>query len=230
MTRGDFIGIGTSVVRQISKWSPDAAEQYAKTRYKAYISMYKYDGERLGGPWDLIELGGIPPPIGRPKFQQFLFDQAVARGIEVIFSKRVDKYYENLDINRAGVVMASGEILEADIVVAADGVGSRSWQITTGNEDHNKPRSSGYAVYRATFPTSVGHENPLVAQEYAVTDGRDDMRMYLGPDTHAITVTSKKNMTWLLTHKVSLPQRQALLLRCANTILRPSMFAILLTK
>jgi 2-polyprenyl-6-methoxyphenol hydroxylase-like FAD-dependent oxidoreductase len=164
--------------------------------------MYSYEGERLGGPWDLIELGGIPPPIGRPEFQQFLYDQTVARGIPVTFGTRVVKYSENLDTNRAGVVTTSGEVLEADVVVAADGVGSRSWQITAGNEDHNKPRSSGYAVYRATFPTSIAHENPLVAKEFEVKDGRHDMRMYFGPDTHAITVTSNDTMTWLLTHKV----------------------------
>jgi len=49
----------------------------------------------------------------------------------------------------SGVVLRSGERLEADMIVAADGVRRFAWRFVLGYQD--KPKPSGYAVYRAWF-------------------------------------------------------------------------------
>lgn len=66
-------------------------------------------------------------------------------GIPIHLGQRVTKYFE--DENDAGIVLDSGEKVTADLVIGADGVRSRARQLVLGYDD--KPKSSGYAVYRA---------------------------------------------------------------------------------
>ena len=163
--------------------------------------MYMYDGEFLGGPWQAKGIDAIPCPVSRPKLINLLFDVALSLDIPIAFGQRVLEYYEDLENRQAGVVTASGKRHQCDLLVAADGVGSRSSNLIFNNE--TGPRSSGFAVYRTAFPTQIAHESEEVAKAFPVLeDGTDDVRMYLGPNTHAITVISKDITTWLLTHTV----------------------------
>ena len=83
-------------------------------------------------------------------------------GIPIHLGQRVTEYFE--DENQAGIVLESGErvsfdrflwdimgltVLQvtADMVVGADGVRSKARQLVLGYND--KPKSSGYAVFRA---------------------------------------------------------------------------------
>ena len=164
--------------------------------------MYLYDGELLGGPWPAKGIDAIPTPVSRPKLINLLYNVITSLGVSVTFGQRVLEYYEDLKASKAGVVTTSGTHHQADLVVAADGVGSRSSKIILRND--SRPKNSGFAVYRTAFPTGIAHESDEVAKEFPVLEnGSDDVRMYLGPNTHAITVISKDITTWLLTHKVS---------------------------
>ena len=177
---------------------------YEELCYKPSMRMYMYNGELLGGPWPAKGIDAIPTPISRPKLIKFLHDYATSLGIVVTLGKPVAEYYEDVKGGKAGIVTTSGERYEADLVVAADGVGSKSSKIVLGND--SRPKSSGFAVYRTAFPTAIAHRDEEVAKNFPILDnGNDDVRMFLGPDTHAITLVSKELTTWLLTHKVSAP-------------------------
>ena len=196
---GDFIGIGLSAMRQFEKW-PDMSAIYESILYKPAFSMYKIDGEFLGGPYK-DGYGWPPPPVARPKLHHALFNYVRSLGIQVLFSKRVVEYSEDLEKNKASVVTDIGDRFEADLVIAADGIGTKSWPITLGAPE--KPKSSGYAVYRTAFPTKIAFQNPKVAETFAIPeDGEDVGRLYLGPKTHLIILVNKDITTWLLTHQV----------------------------
>jgi 2-polyprenyl-6-methoxyphenol hydroxylase-like FAD-dependent oxidoreductase len=163
--------------------------------------LYTYEGELFGGPWPARKIDAVPTPVSRPSLVRLLYDLAVSVGVKFCFGQKVVEYYEDSDGGRAGVLTASGAHHHAELVVAADGVGSQSSKIVMGND--SPPRSSGFAVYRVAFPTAIAHQDKEVATNFPVpTDGTDDVRIYLGPNTHAITIVSEKITTWLLTHEV----------------------------
>ena len=163
--------------------------------------MFTYQGEHLAGPFPAMRMDPIPTPISRPTLINFLYEVVTSLGISITFGQRAAEYYEDRERSKAGIVTTSGIRHEADVVVAADGIGSKSSSlISTKNSE---PKSSGFAVYRTAFPTQVAHISREVARDYPVLpDGNDDVRVYLGPDTHAITLVSKTITTWLLTHRV----------------------------
>lgn len=67
-------------------------------------------------------------------------------------------YFETEE--EAGVV-ANGARFVADVVLAADGVRSTGRTVVLGYED--KPKSSGYAVYRAWFEVGRLKDDPDLA-------------------------------------------------------------------
>ena len=200
---GDFVGIGPSATRQFIKW-PGMFGNYLDICYKPAFTLYKYDGEVLGGPFAAIQNldSPTPTPVSRAKIHRALHDYIDSLGISITYEQRVVRYYENVDNRQGGVVTESGKHFMADLVVAADGVGSKSGAIITGAQ--LIPKSSGFAVYRVAFPTTMAYENPKVAKEFALASGQDDhLRMYLGKESHAIVLVAKDITTWLLTHRVS---------------------------
>jgi 2-polyprenyl-6-methoxyphenol hydroxylase-like FAD-dependent oxidoreductase len=166
--------------------------------------MHKYDGELLGGPF--VQKAGfdsIPTPVSRPKLISMLYDYVHMIGIPVAFGKRVIDYYEKLDEGKAGAITDEGEEIEGDLVIAADGVASKSWKAVSGKD--SKAQSSGFSVYRVVYPTELALRNPLIASNFPLSEGGDDIcRVWLGKNTHAIVLVSPENTTWFLTHKVSL--------------------------
>jgi 2-polyprenyl-6-methoxyphenol hydroxylase-like FAD-dependent oxidoreductase len=116
-------------------------------------------------------------------------------GIDIRLNARVVDYFEGPE--KGGVVLENGSKLTADLVVAADGVGSRSGGVIKGERD--QPTSSGFAMVRATYPAERVSQNPLL-QEF-LTD-RSSNKGVVGPGAHVITGCSGDNVTWMLTHKV----------------------------
>lgn len=201
-TVGDFVGIAPSATRQFKKW-PGVTELYHKIIYRPALALYKHDGELIGGPFSIKEgIDHIPTPVSRPKLIKLLYDYVTLLNIPVTFGKPVVDYYELPAVNRAGVFTDKGEHFEADLVISADGVGSHSWKLCSGEE--NSPKSSGFSVYRVAYPTSLAFANPFLAEQYALEQGGDDIcQVFLGKNTHGIVLVAPETTTWFLTHKVS---------------------------
>jgi salicylate hydroxylase len=66
-----------------------------------------------------------------------------------------------------------------------------------GYED--KPKSSGYAVYRAFFPGERLKDDPLVARFLE----QDLIYAWIGPDMHGFVTSLRdgKEINWVLTHR-----------------------------
>lgn len=131
----------------------------------------------------------------RSDFHHMLYQYAVHLGIDIRPNTRVMEYFEDAD--RGGVILENGARLTADIVVAADGIGSRAATLIKGKRD--QPTSSGYAVLRATYPVEIALQNPLL-KHYEGEQGSSTG--VVGPGAHVVTGRSGNSVTWMLTHKV----------------------------
>ncbi|KAF6787322.1 FAD binding domain protein [Colletotrichum musicola] len=186
---GDIIGIGNSVLHSMGHW-PGFLDECRKSLFAKISSYdaYSYDDRRLG------KLGeGLG--MSRSEFHSLLHQYAQRVGVPIRHSARAVDYFETNE--QAGVVLEDGEEIAADIVVAADGIGSRSWRLVAGTKE--QPISSGFAMFRSTFPVELALRNPLVAEGLAGTEVVS--RLYFGPGAHLVLGKTPKDMIWMLTHK-----------------------------
>lgn len=137
--------------------------------------------------------------IYRKKLHNLLYTYAIELGIPFTFDTRITEFYETADAG--GVILHDGSKLEADVVVAADGVGSKSHKVVDGNRD--APISSGFIMYRISFPVAPALENPVLAKEF--TGHQDRGFLYIGPGAHVVTSKNGDDICWMLTCKVSVP-------------------------
>lgn len=115
-------------------------------------------------------------PQLRPLFHKMLYDQIQRLGIEVVCEKRAAEYYETE--SRGGVVTADGERAEADIVVAADGIGSKAQNLILGEQVRGM--YSGHSIYRTAFSAEVAFKDPLLKEHLNLIDGRPVLRAFYG--------------------------------------------------
>ena len=121
-------------------------------------------------------------------------------GIPIRTGSRVVKYFENG--HNASVVLENGEKVTGDVVIGSDGVRSKARELVLGYFD--KPRSSGYAIYRAWFPSEPLLKDPLTK---GLVENGDTFTGWIGQDVHFLVATVKggKDISWVLTHKVNFP-------------------------
>ena len=200
---GDFVGIGPSVTMQFQKW-PGMAKTYSSIIYRPAMTLFTHDGTFVGGPFELSEASHYRPvPVSRPKLIRALYEYATSLGIPIMFGRRVVDYIDSDETNRAYAVTDKEERFEADIVVAADGIGSKAGKVMIGKEV--KAISSGWSVYRVTYPTQLLQEDPFLAKQYALRNGDPDYcQVYIGPKGQVIVLVAPDLTTWLFTHAVRL--------------------------
>jgi 2-polyprenyl-6-methoxyphenol hydroxylase-like FAD-dependent oxidoreductase len=108
----------------------------------------------------------------RGQIHRIVFDYALELGIDIRLGHKVVDYFET--DNEAGVI-ANGKTFTGDVVLAADGVRSKGRTIVLGYED--KPKASGYAVYRAWFDVGKMAEDPDFAFLF---ENQDDFCCWIG--------------------------------------------------
>ena len=121
----------------------------------------------------------------RPKFHRMLYEQLGQIGLEVEFDKDVVDYFEDEDRGRAGVVLSGGTRLEADLVVAADGVRGKSWSLVAGQPV--PARSSGDAMFRVAFPVEHVLSDPEILKRFPfdAKTGRSIIHLIFGSVSHS---------------------------------------------
>lgn len=157
---GDIISFGSNAGRIFYRWGKYPGEVAARLR-KVSIDIQEY-GFRIH-KWDTGEVmfhqktpkmnPEMPVFNGhRGELHQIVFDYAKDElGIPIHLGQKVEEYFEEDD--QAGIVLGNGERIAADVVVGADGVRSKARQLVLGYED--KPKSSGYAVWRAWYVVQI---------------------------------------------------------------------------
>lgn len=207
-TAGDMYFMGLSATRFFKHW-PDMLDVYQRISiHDAYIETFKHDGTQMIKPMrvaDRLRAQGLDPDTPPGTFQMRplvykMFVQEVERlGVNVQFGKRVTEYWEEGD--KAGVTTDAGERFEADVVIAADGVGSKAQKLTGGQV---RAKSSGRAMWRAAFPISYLDQNPEVKEFFTMVEGKHPIvRTWLGPGTYALTLTRPDTIIWIMNHDVT---------------------------
>jgi 2-polyprenyl-6-methoxyphenol hydroxylase-like FAD-dependent oxidoreductase len=142
---------------------------------------------------------GFPNAYGnRGAIQRILYDHAKSLGVEISFGQPVSKIFET---ESSAGVMIGERTYEADFVIAADGVRGKTREYVTKKED--RPKKSGFAVYRSWFPLDALKGDP--ATEAIAKADKAFFKVWIAKDTHAILTTNLKMRaaTCFVTHKVS---------------------------
>lgn len=186
--------ITTPAFHTPSKW-PGFMERARAAGYSPVFDLRKFDGTTI----ETHAPGDAKNPslsVYRRKLHNLLYTYTNELGIPIIFNTRAAKFFEAADLG--GVMLENGQKLTADVVVAADGVGSKSRAILDGKK--TAPISSGFVMYRISFPVGPVLENNIVSKEFA---GHVDRGfLYIGPGAHMIVSKSGDDLCWLLTCKV----------------------------
>ncbi|CAG7941447.1 unnamed protein product [Penicillium salamii] len=192
-TFGEVIVITTPALHTPNKW-PNFMERAREQSAAPVINMKKFDGTLIG----TFPIGDPNDPslaIYRSKLHVVLYDYASELGIPIEFCAEASEFFETEE--HAGVVLSDGRTLTADVVVAADGVGSKSWALVVGSKE--PPISSGFVMYRVTFPVASVLENPIIAAELQGYKNR--AFLHAGPGAHVVTSMSGSDICWLLTRR-----------------------------
>jgi 2-polyprenyl-6-methoxyphenol hydroxylase-like FAD-dependent oxidoreductase len=162
------------------------------------MTMKKFDGTLIG----TFPVGDPANPslgIYRSKLYKCLYEYALSLNIPMEFDVGVARYFESQDEKLGGVVLSDGRTLTADLVIAADGVGSKSLELVTGKNE--APISSGFVLYRVTFPAAPALENPVIAAELG-GGRRDRGLLHAGPGAHVVSCLVGGEICWLMTCRV----------------------------
>lgn len=98
-----------------------------------------------------------------------LLSQVKSLGINVTFGMKVIDYFDNSEKQRAGVILENGEKIEADIVVAADGIGTKSNKLVNGGDD--RAYSSGISIFRTSFPAELTMSDHEIRNRWPLLEG-----------------------------------------------------------
>ena len=202
-TLGDIISFGANAGRIFHRWNNG---EVVKRMKALCIDLSNY-GFRIH-KWDTGEVVYHQPPHQdkpdapvlnghRGELHEIVFHYAKDElGIPIHLGHRVEEYFE--DESKAGIILKNGERVYADVVIGADGVRSKARERVLGYVD--KPKSSGYAVWRAWFSNTDMIKDPRT-REFC-TNG-DTFNGWIGPDCHFLFSTLKggKDCCWVLTHR-----------------------------
>ena len=113
--------------------------------------------------------------LQRADLQKILLDLA-----RPYMKVRLNTKVRDVDPSQPAVILESGEIIKADLVIGADGLNSRLRDIVVGQPD--RPTPTGDATYRALIPTGPMMKDPELKQLVDETC----MNIWMGPGRHIV--------------------------------------------
>ncbi|KAF4630576.1 hypothetical protein G7Y89_g7565 [Cudoniella acicularis] len=193
---GDVISFGPNSGRIFRRWPGMDEELDLITWNTEDLLIKSWKGETLlKQSWGANEKEYGKNYNGhRGNIHEAIFEYAVKIGIDIRLGHKVMDYFET---DREAGVVANGERFVADVVLAGDGVRSLGRTIVLGHED--KPKSSGYALYRAWFDATPLKEDPDLSWMFKKGEG---LCAWIGPEVHFIAATTKngRDLSWVCTH------------------------------
>lgn len=157
---GDIISFAPNSGRIFQRW-PGVDAKLDPIIHKSDGLLYKtYTGDTLvKQSWTPEERAYGKAYNGhRGEIHEIVYQHARDIGVDIRLGYRVEDYFET--DTEAGVI-ANGQKFVGDVILAADGVRSTGRTIVLGQED--KPKSSGYAIYRTWFDSAELAKDPDTA-------------------------------------------------------------------
>ncbi|KAJ2894785.1 salicylate hydroxylase [Zalerion maritima] len=200
---GDIISFGSNAGRIFHRWSDGKVTARLRplsiNLEKYGFRIHKYDTGEVVYHQPRQKPDPLAPVLNghRGELHQVIFEYAKNDlGIPIHLGQIVSEYFEGEE--KSGIVLANGEKVVGDIVIGADGVRSKARQLVLGYED--KPKSSGYAVWRSWFPNTDMIADPRTKE---FCENGDTFNGWIGPDVHFLfsTIKNGKDCCWVLTHR-----------------------------
>jgi 2-polyprenyl-6-methoxyphenol hydroxylase-like FAD-dependent oxidoreductase len=211
---GDIISFSSNSGHIFERWEGVVERLEPIIHHSSGLDFYDWKGTFATRQiWDVEKNWGRRINGHRGEIHLAVFEHAKARGIDIRLGQHITDYFETG--SEAGVV-ANGERLTADCVFAAEGVKSAGRKIVLGFED--RPKASGYAVYRAWMSSDELFKNERT--KFLVENGDSHSGWVRGPpspcycdgsltgrqigeDKHFLAAAIKdgKEFSWVLTHK-----------------------------
>ncbi|KAI1383743.1 FAD/NAD(P)-binding domain-containing protein [Hypoxylon trugodes] len=201
-TLGDIISFGPNAGRIFHRWSDGEVVKRMRPLSidlrKYGFNIHKYDTGEIVINQKTPEYSQEAPNFNghRGELHEVVFNYARDDlQIPIHLGHKIQTYFE--EDKQSGIVLESGEKIAADVVIASDGVRSKARKSVLGYED--KPKSSGYAVWRAWFPNKDMLADPETAQ---FCSNGDTFNGWIGPDMHFLfsTIKDGSDCCWVLTH------------------------------
>jgi 2-polyprenyl-6-methoxyphenol hydroxylase-like FAD-dependent oxidoreductase len=190
---GDGFSISYNIIRSFRNW-PYMAKKNEEIAFHPYLAWHNNKGERVTEPVKLeisesndLSAEDKEGPLkqiyrhSRPNFHLMLETQLEMIGMKVQYGKRALRYIDAdaKQKKNASVELDTGEIMEADVIIAADGVGGHSTKAMLGREV--PARSTGHAIYRAAFPIEIVLADPELAERFKLLpDGSPVAELWIG--------------------------------------------------
>lgn len=207
---GDVIQLGPNATRLMEHWGNILEDIKETSVSPTVLTIMKKDGKVLLDQQLPTEYDGYPMSYGnRGRIQLKLYEYAKSLGVTVTLGAAVTDVFET---GKAAGCYIGDERTEADILIGADGVHSKSRYHVTGLSD--KPKKSGFAVYRSWFPLERLAEDPVT--EYIAKSDTPLYKIWIEQDTHAILTTNPalKSATCFVTHKASSARLRRIVATC----------------
>lgn len=161
---GAGIQVSPNQSRLLIRWGLGPALAATGVQPEGIVFRRYNTGERVGySHWgsDMIPEHGAPYyHIHRADYHTLLLRLArAAPGVHIRLGATVSGVQPDPAVDGGpSVTLASGEVIHADLVIAADGVKSVIQKTVTGRDD--TPTPTGDAAYRATIPTDLMLRDP----------------------------------------------------------------------
>ncbi|KAL2404110.1 FAD-dependent monooxygenase roqM [Exophiala dermatitidis] len=189
---GDSLGLGENALKLLDRWSPSLRARLVEIGNKSELMQIRrwHDGKILAQQ-PLMDMAGF---IGhRGDYHKGFLDAVAEKGIPLHMGSEVVEYDDTVP----SVTLKNGARHTADIIIAVDGIKSRARELVLGFDD--KPKSSGYACFRAFFKGSHLRGDPLTAEFVE----QECVNIWIGKDKHLVqnTLRNGEEFNWIITHK-----------------------------
>ncbi|KAL8318828.1 hypothetical protein RB597_005872 [Gaeumannomyces tritici] len=202
---GDIISFGQNGGRIFHRWGLTRRGEVADRMRALSIDLQRYGFNiRKFNTGEVVHHQPTPPRVPdapvlnghRGELHEVVFEHAKELGIPIHLGEPIEQYFE--DEEKAGIILKSGNKVVGDVVIGADGVRSKARELVLGYVD--KPKSSGYAVWRAWFGNEDMMKDPRTKQ---FCENGDSFNGWIGQDIHLLfsTIKNGTDCCWVLTHK-----------------------------
>ncbi|KAI1327941.1 FAD/NAD(P)-binding domain-containing protein [Xylariaceae sp. FL0255] len=207
---GDFLAIGPSALSTLHHY-PKMLEEYKKTAWNSLVWWCDSTGKKLVS--EIIEWNrpDVAPhaaakelPIvsfikDRPQLMKMFEAQMKRLNIRIFYGRKVVSYEEDDLSGVAKVTTANGEVFTGDVVVAAEGIGTKSHTIVTGSPIPFV--SSGYAILRGAFDPKLISPSSKGAKLLLKPGQTPEVCIYVGDNLHLIMLSTHEKIGVAFTHR-----------------------------
>ncbi|KAI5777577.1 hypothetical protein EDC01DRAFT_759834 [Geopyxis carbonaria] len=177
---GAGIQIPPNSSRILTKWGMGEQLRRDAVLPEAFVFRSYKDGKELNRqpmlPYAEETYGAPYLHIHRADFHKTMVSTATELGVDV----RLNACVQAIDFSKPSVTLATGETIECDLVVAADGLKSKCRELFLGHAD--PPRLTGDLAYRIIVKAEDMKKDPVLEPLTRVPV----INYWMGPDSHAV--------------------------------------------